>query len=169
MPRVFPLDGTSLAVALEADERAALRGLIGEMRTFLSADLPRQDPVRARLFPDAYDDEDSESNYRDMVEGDLEQAKRAALDMVANTLGDDEGDVEIALLPHEVQAWLTLLTDLRLSLGTRLEVTEETMSAEVDPDDPDDARAYEILHWLGWFQESMLRYLDPEKQRLQEE
>lgn len=168
MPDVFPLDGTSLALALEADEREALRRLIGEMRMFLSAQIPRQDPVRARLFPDAYEDEESEGNFREMVEGDLEQAKRAALDTVAQALGDETGDVEIALLPHEVQAWLTLLTDLRLSLGTRLEVTEEKMSAEIDPDDPD-ATAYEVLHWLGWFQESMLRYLDPERQRLQEE
>ncbi|HEX2241423.1 MAG TPA: DUF2017 family protein [Actinomycetota bacterium] len=168
MPRVFPLDGTSVAIALEADEREAMRRLVGEMRTFLTAEIPRQDAVRARLFPNAYEDEESEAGYREMVEADLEQAKRAALDTVAQTLGDQDEDLEVALLPNEVQAWLTLLTDLRLSLGTRLEVTEEKMSAEIDAADPD-GPAYAMLDWLGWFQESMLRYLDPEKQRLQEE
>ncbi len=168
MPRVFPLDGTSIAIGMDADEREAFRLLLAEMRTLLTAEIPPTDPVRARLFPRAYEEEESEINYQDMVEGDLEQAKRAALDSVARTLGNEEGDLEIALLPEEVQAWLTLLTDLRLALGTRLEVTHEKMASEIDPADPD-ARSYEILDWLGWFQESMLRYLDPEKQRMQEE
>ncbi|MFN2525783.1 MAG: DUF2017 family protein [Actinomycetota bacterium] len=168
MPTVHPLDGTSLALGLEADEREAMRRLVAEMRTLLEAEVPAEDPVRARLFPRAYEDEGAQNNYRDMIESELEQAKKAALDTVARTLGDEAGDLEVALLPDEVQAWLRLLTDLRLSVGTRLDVTEEKMSAEIDPLDPD-AVAYDVLNWLGWIQELMLRYLDPEKQRAEED
>jgi hypothetical protein len=48
-----------------------------------------------------------------------------------------------------------LLTDLRLAIGTRLDVTEEKMSDDIDPDDPE-AAALSVLHWLGWVQGTIL-------------
>jgi hypothetical protein len=56
---------------------------------------------------------------------------------------------------EEVDRLLALLTDIRLAIGTRLDVTEERMAAELDRDDPD-AAALSVLHWLGWLQESVI-------------
>ena len=49
-----------------------------------------------------------------------------------------------------------MLTDLRLAIGARLEVTEELMSADVGPED-ERAPALVTLHWLGWLQEMLLK------------
>ena len=42
--------------------------------------------------------------------------------------------------------WLTALNDLRLVLGTRLDVSEDDL--DVDPDDPE-APAHAVYHYLG--------------------
>jgi len=56
--------------------------------------------------------------------------------------------------------WLGALNDLRLALGTRLEVTEDTY-AELDrlPEDSPQAAALGIFAWLGWLQETLVAAL----------
>ena len=63
---------------------------------------------------------------------------------------------KIALTPEEVQAWLGVLNDTRLVLGTRLGVTEE--ERELDPADPQ-AGAYAMYHWLTWLQGDLVEAL----------
>ncbi|MDP9101698.1 MAG: DUF2017 domain-containing protein, partial [Actinomycetota bacterium] len=59
-------------------------------------------------------------------------------------------------------AWLSCLNDLRLVLGTRLQVTEDTEldPAGWNPDDPANA-SLAVYGWLGWVQESILECLTP--------
>jgi len=146
-----------LRIHLDLDEARLLRELLSEMKMLLEADLPQED-VTKRLFPDAYEDEAESRAYKDLVGDELRAAKLAALRTVSERLGR-RGPLNASLPHEEVDAWLTLLTDLRLAIGTRLGVTEEKMDAEVDPDDPD-ARALSVLHWLGWVQGSMLEALE---------
>ena len=148
-------EGT-IALQLEAHEADLLRSLLAEMRTLLEADIP-QDAIKERLFPRAFDQDDDESSFRSLVGDDLAAAKRQAVADVGTTLGE-AGPVEVSLEPAQVETWLRLLTDLRLAIGTRLEVTEEVMGAEVDPSHPD-AAALSVLHWLGWIQGSILERL----------
>ena len=56
---------------------------------------------------------------------------------------------------------LQALTDIRLVLGTRLDVTEDPaeMWARMTPDDPRGA-LLAVYDWLGWLQESIVRALD---------
>jgi hypothetical protein len=51
---------------------------------------------------------------------------------------------------EELHAWLSALNDLRLVLGTRLGVTEETYEDGIDEADPqaDDLALYAYLTWL---------------------
>ena len=82
-----------------------------------------------------------------------------ALELVTATLGAARaaGDWwQIALTPDEVQAWLGVLNDTRLVLGTRLGVTEE--ERELDPADPE-AGAYALYQWLTWFQGDLVEEL----------
>jgi len=58
----------------------------------------------------------------------------------------------------EADGWLGWLNDIRLVLGTRLDVTED--SHEDDPQDQLTA----VYSWLGWLQESLLSCLDPRTQ-----
>ncbi len=65
----------------------------------------------------------------------------------------------LALDRDQVDAWLGTLNDLRLVLGTRLEVTEDT-PLELPDDDPR-AQALLVYGWLGWLQESLLSCISP--------
>lgn len=119
------------------------------------------DPALARLLPDAYgDDEDAATEFRRFTEGDLRAGKRANATVLLATLAPlaDAGG-RLVLDRDEADAWLGCLNDLRLVLGSRLEVTEET-DVVPEGDDPH-AHALQVYGWLGWLQESLLSCLDP--------
>ena len=119
------------------------------------------DPALARLLPDAYGDDDAAATeFRRFTEGDLRAGKRACATAVLATLAPLSGSGgRLVLDRDEVDAWLGCLNDLRLVLGTRLEVTEET-DVVPDGDDPR-SHALQVYGWLGWLQESLLSCLDP--------
>jgi hypothetical protein len=113
------------------------------------------DPVLARLFPDAYrEDGEASAEFRRYTEAGLRAGKRANAEVVLRTLG--EGG-EIVLDAEQAQAWLRALNDLRLALGTRLGVTEES-PRQLDPDDPRSA-PFAAYDWLTYLQESLVRAL----------
>ncbi len=147
-------DGT-IVVSLQDYEASLLRRLCGEMRLLLEADLPRADPVTARLFPRAYEDEDDQSNYEELLGGELRNYKLAALREVEGALGDGAGMTAVILRGELRDQWLTFLTDTRLALGTRLEVTEEMLEEEPDPESPEGV-SLAVMHWVGWVQERIL-------------
>ena len=68
---------------------------------------------------------------------------------------------QVGLLRHvesctqdQLFAWMGAVNDLRLVLGTRLDVSEETDLA-VDPSHPD-AGAYGLYTYLGWLLELLV-------------
>ena len=143
----------SVTIRFSEDEAELLRRLLAEMETLLAARSDR-DPVVGRLFPRAYETKKEEESYRSLVGDELVTAKKANLRTAGDMLGR-EGAAEAALSEDQAEAWLALLTDLRLAIGTRLDITEEKMSEDIDPDDPE-AAALSVLHWLGWVQGTIL-------------
>ena len=67
---------------------------------------------------------------------------------------------EHPLTSDEAQAWLGALNDLRLALGTRLDVTEDwhAQAAALDPDDPA-LVLFSVYDWLSMLQELLVRCL----------
>ncbi|MGH3919863.1 MAG: DUF2017 family protein, partial [Pseudonocardiaceae bacterium] len=61
----------------------------------------------------------------------------------------------VRLSDEQAQAWLAALNDVRLALGTVLDVTED-MPDELAPDDPR-APHLGVYHWLTWVQESLIQ------------
>ena len=119
-----------------------------------------EDPALARLLPDAYaDDDQAAADFRRFTEQDLRAGKRAGASTVLATLAPVLEGGRLVLDRDQVDAWLGTLNDLRLVLGTRLEVTEET-PLEVPDDDPH-AQALLVYGWLGWLQESLLSCISP--------
>ena len=154
MGSIEPLGGDVL-VTLDDQEAGIIRGLFTEMRELLDREDAIQDEVIDRLFPSAYAEPADAEAFRDLVGDELKSDKQQAILEVLSVLGD-MGPVETTVPRSEVDAWLTALTDVRLALGTRFGVTEEKMSAELDPSDRD-AAGVAVLHWLGWMQEMFIR------------
>jgi hypothetical protein len=118
-----------------------------------------EDPVLARLLPDAYrDDPEAAGDFRRYTEQDLRAGKVAAARTVLATLPEDGGQVRLSA--DEAQVWLRALNDVRLALGVRLSVTEdfEQRMASLDPDDPRSAYFW-VYDWLTYLQETLVRAL----------
>jgi hypothetical protein len=67
---------------------------------------------------------------------------------------------EIELDEEQATSWLRALNDVRLALGTRLEITEESYERmdELDWDDPR-YPMFSMYDWLTFLQESLVRAL----------
>jgi hypothetical protein len=156
MPEFSILRSGGLQVSLEDYEADVLRNLANEMSALLR-DTPHANPALTRLFPDAYAQEDDARAYRELVGDDLKEHKLRGVAMLRSKLGIG-GDATIELDDEDLEMWLAVLTDMRLAIGARLNVTEENMSEEIDPG-AEEAPAMSILHWLGWLQEATLRQI----------
>jgi Domain of unknown function (DUF2017) len=142
--------GGSVRLRLPREERDLLRTIRAQLRSLL--DEAPDDPSLERLFPPAYDDADSEAEYRRLVRDELLDGRRRALETLEETLDRDR------LSPDQAQAWLTALNDLRLVLGTRLDVREDELLERVDPADPR-APALSLYAYLSWLQEQLVEAL----------
>jgi hypothetical protein len=117
------------------------------------------DPALLRLLPDGYGDAAESGEFRRLTEADLRRGKVDALRALAHDVAsDDREGVALSLSPEETEVWLGALNDIRLVLGTRLDVTED-LAELVDQMDEDDPRLpqLQVYDWLGWLQESMIR------------
>ena len=157
VPHIAPA-GDGLHLSLDEQEAGILRELAREMRLLLEADIPAGDDVVQRLFPRAYEEEEDQQNYEELIGNELRDVKREALRKVEEALGAS-GPLDTKLPATDVDEWLRFLNDVRLAIGTRLEVDESKMEKEFDPSDPD-APALSVLHWLGWLQGTMLESLN---------
>ena len=121
-----------------------------------SHDTPPEDEVLLRLLPNAYADQVDASEFRRYTESTLRQKKLGhAIAMRTNLITAIDGVVEIDR--NEANDWLGAINDVRLALGVRLKV-EDNSPEELQllrPDDPMHG-VYAVYGWLGWLQESLL-------------
>lgn len=135
---------------------------------------PPSDPALARLFPEAYGDDDTElraasAEFRRFTENDLRTRKRDDALVVVRTLDAltpaGGGAAVLTLTADECRSWLGSLNDLRLTIGTRLEVSDEDGGEDGSlyrlPDsDPRKPMVMAYL-WLGALQETLIETLMP--------
>jgi hypothetical protein len=135
--------------------------------------VPPEDPVLARLLPDAYRDSDDDSGeFRRLTERSLTSTKVHHAEVLIGSLidgglsfdvpiEDDGDDIEVELDADAVQSWLKSLTDIRLSLAVRLgiENEEDAMLVGESADEAIVAMS-EIYDWLGYVQETLIAALD---------
>lgn len=125
------------------------------------------DPVLKRLFPSAYaDDDEAAGDFRRFTESTLRSGKAVSAETVITTLEEaglpdvpeDGLFIDVELDRTQAMTWLRAFTDMRLAIGTRLEVEEddEDYWLELPEDDPRRA-VHEIYSWLGDLQESLVR------------
>ncbi len=181
-------------------EAALLRDLTGQLVELVEDGVPTQtedpfaaalgigpglapeDPVLARLLPDAYTapgaDPDPEqardgSEFRRYTEVSLRQVKGGRARTVREELdGDPREPVDVRLDEAAALGWLTVLTDLRLALATRIGLATEADAEALDDlahqavlragdEDPPEVDprvgVHQVYTWLGYLQESLVR------------
>ncbi|MEU5315933.1 DUF2017 domain-containing protein [Streptomyces sp. NPDC021056] len=141
---------------------------------------PPSDPVLRRLFPDAYSDpegtpgpEEAEeqkaysSEFRRYTENDLRAGKRDSALAVIRSLDAlspvGDGGAVLKLSPEESRLWLGALNDLRLAIGSRLEIADEEdtdLLYRLPDEDPRKPMVMAYL-WLGGLQETLVTTLLP--------
>jgi hypothetical protein len=125
-----------------------------------------EDPVLARMFPNAYpDDDEAASDFRRFTESSLRNGKAAAAGVVIDTLEEaglpDEPEdglfIDVELDREAAQIWLRSFTDMRLAIGTRLEVEDgdEDVWEYLSDDDPR-SPVHDIYNWLWFLQETLV-------------
>ncbi|GGW26618.1 DUF2017 domain-containing protein [Streptomyces caelestis] len=143
---------------------------------------PPADPVLKRLFPDAYSDPEQPASPRDAeerrsysaefrryTENDLRAGKRdnalaviRSLDALSS-VSAGEGGAVLKLSVEESQRWLGALNDLRLAIGSRLEIADEEdtdLLYRLPDEDPRKPMVMAYL-WLGGLQETLVGTLMP--------
>lgn len=174
--------GKLVVAVIERQEAAVLRGLVSQIDDMLKAraeDSPQDelaeltgirtgpatspdDPILSRLLPDFHrldpdnpsrEDLDSAAALRSLHEPELLDAKIGVAAVVMDTCPMYGG--EVRLTEEQVDAWLSALNDVRLALGTALDISDET--PDELPDDDPRAPNMTVYHWLTWVQESLLQ------------
>ncbi|MGC9499764.1 DUF2017 domain-containing protein [Streptomyces sp. WG7] len=143
---------------------------------------PPSDPVLRRLFPDAYGDPEGtpqareaeeqrahSAEFRRYTENDLRAGKREnalavirTLDALSSAAAGEEGAV-LKLSAEESRQWLSALNDLRLAIGSRLEIADEhdtDLLYRLPDEDPRKPMVMAYL-WLGGLQETLVATLMP--------
>lgn len=135
--------------AANSDPLAAMVGITGH-------DSPPEDEVLLRLLPNAYADPVDASEFRRYTESDLRRKKSAHAMLVRSGLMEMENR-SILLDSEGALAWLGALNDIRLALGVRLKVDENSHERLelLSLDDPMHA-VFAVYFWLGWLQESLV-------------
>jgi Domain of unknown function (DUF2017) len=168
--------GDHVVVRLDAAERSILASLLGAVRSLLAdgadeasdadplaafvgmSDSPvetPEDPILLRLLPDAYGDAEQATEFRRLTDADLRARKTEAIDRVLDDVAAaDRVDLD---LDDGIGMWLQALNDVRLVLGTRLDITEDWPDAldELPPDDPR-AALYDFYSWLTTLQDRLV-------------
>lgn len=117
------------------------------------------DPITARLFPDAYnDDPEAAYDFRRFTQADERRQKIAECALVLEDLEHLSSSGRVRIPADHLQAWLRTLNNLRLVLSVLLGITDEISAHEAAelPDDDPRAVVHDYYGWLGWMLESLL-------------
>ena len=151
----FRANGGSVVARLDGAEAGIVGLLLDQLEQLLTADPGdvADDPVLARLLPAGHrSDPALAADYRDLTESALRSGKADDLATVRATLPPEGGDVRLD--PEQAAAWLRCTNDLRLALGTRLEITDDT-----EPPDEvtgEESQQLAVYYWLTSVQGSLV-------------
>lgn len=141
-------------VSLSSDERRLIHDLPAELvKQLESGD---DDGSIYRLFPPGYtDDLGRQVEYDRLMRDDLQSSHITALRFMQDTSDETELDDD------QLAMWMRAINELRLVLGTRLDITEDIDAADFPPEDPRSG-ALALYLYLGNLQECIIEALgDP--------
>jgi hypothetical protein len=128
----------------------------------LDAEQP-DNPILLRLLPDGYrDDPEAAGEFRRLTDSDLRATKGRALHRLIDDVAaaEDTGKkLRIDLDDEAAESWLHAINDVRLALGTHLDIQEEGAEEQRAGADEATQATYAIYDWLTWMQEAIVRPL----------
>jgi hypothetical protein len=135
---------------LGANERRILQRVASDFKDLLSTETPSSDASLQRVFPPAHpDDPIAELEYERTAGGAILAAKIEQLETLQRCVD------QRVLTEEEVLECMRATNDLRLVLGTRLDIQEDS-----DPvgfsGDPETRSSFELYGYLSWLEESMI-------------
>lgn len=147
-----------LDIIVDRDQEAKAEDPLARMVEISTNDTLPENPILARLFPNAYDDEHLASEFRRYTETSLQGKKQQAITNLLASL-PVTGAAQIELDADGIDLWLRAINDLRLALGVVLGVDEDSDErfAEISEEDPI-FFTLQIFYWLGWLQENLLEH-----------
>lgn len=180
--KLIPLPQGGLRLKLEFDEAQLLDGLVEQLMALLDShsytaldpdplfarlevggtDSTPEDPALARLFPDAFEDAEEASNFRQLTEQGLVNRKLHDAQAVSSALGlgilpesDDRPTIEVDITSATMPAWVRTLTSLRIAIAARI-----GLNAESDHDhlfENEDTRGTVMVYdWLAAILDAVL-------------
>lgn len=177
----FAKDGDDLVAELADFEVALVASLVGQVSELIggsgaseasedpfvrwarelggSAPLDRSDPVVARLFPDAYEDEAAAVEHRRYSQDALRRGRISDAELVlADLAATKDGEVPLVVSSNDLDAWLKTLNGVRLSLAVRLGIESDADHEELEQLSARDPRTQlvALYNWLGIVLESLL-------------
>jgi hypothetical protein len=145
--------GDSFEVALDEGQRGVLEHLAEEFHELLASETPSSDASMQRLFPPAYPDDLLENlDFERAMGGDLLAGKLAAHQTLRRTARAGRVDED------ELLAWMTAVNDMRLVIGTRIDVQEESTPSDFS-DDPEREMSFQLYVFLTWLLEAIVEAL----------
>ncbi|GAA3740960.1 DUF2017 domain-containing protein [Leifsonia bigeumensis] len=147
-------DDGAVTAGIERDEALLLQNLASQL-TALLREGDGMDPAVVRLIPDAYpDDPAASAEFRRFTAGGLIERKLANADTLILTLSDSIETGVLRLDPQQAGAWLRSLTDIRLTLASRLGIESDDQAPS------EDAILQNLYDWLGFLQNSLVEAVD---------
>lgn len=144
----------AVTAAIDRDEALLLQSLATQL-TALLREGDGMDPAIVRLLPDAYpDDPVASTEFRRFTAGGLVERKLANAEVLVTTLSESIETGQLRLDPRQAGAWLRSLTDIRLTLASRLGIESDEQAPSGD------AILQELYDWLGFLQNSLVEAVD---------
>jgi len=128
----------SFGVTLPLHDRSLLEALVPQMRELIT----QHDPDTWRLFPNPFPKHEAAADeYAELIGDDLKDRHIAALTTVEETLDAKR------LEEDQMVQWMHAINHLRLFMGTRLGVTEDSDYDDFDTDEQ--VGLFEMYCYLG--------------------
>ena len=152
--------GATVRVRLQLPEAHLLDQLLGELQELLAPEaLPPSDPVRERLYPAGYADDADAAAFRELTEAGLQQDRSERLEHCRSELRKARAILrtDLVLAPDAADRWIRVLNDARLTIGTRLDISEDD-DGHLDATDPN-VRDRARYVWLTALQDLLVTSL----------
>jgi hypothetical protein len=138
-------------IEVDAAHRHVLADLLGQLRDSIMG--ATDDDRFRRLFPVAYhEDPDHDVEYQRLMHGELLATRLEALSASLSLLEREPHAESITVTSTELDSLMRSLNDLRLVLGTLLDVQEDDYDDPPTEDDPTFAH-FQLYGYLGWLLE----------------